>query len=321
MKNLVIWAIVLGALTYGGAKWYLHREVGQAMDTGVLMISPYANVEYDGVSSTMSGKLTVDGVRIRVNGFRDQLYIRRIGINTPSFFSLLKLDDLMSVSRSGDDGMPEYFGFIVDGIRAPVTADYYQTLYQFGLDALDAQDSDEPATRCVGKYGFSPETLTALGYDEQVLSVSMIMRHEESRYLFDIQSDMDDMWDLDASIALAGNMAAEISKGSAYRPRLSTLRIEFTDRSLNERVRKHCTQLGLTPEETLQAQLDAFNFFGKTNGIVFDEFMLDPYREFLGGKSTLIVSAQPSEPVNLSRIGLYKPTDVPALLNLSATVR
>lgn len=48
---------------------------------------------------------------------------------------------------------------------------------------------------------------------------------------------------------------------------------------------------------------------------------MDPYREFLNGKPTFIISAQPTKPVNLSQIGLYKPTDVPALLNLSATTR
>ena len=39
------------------------------------------------------------------------------------------------------------------------------------------------------------------------------------------------------------------------------------------------------------------------------------------GKSTLVITAQPSEPVAFSQIDLYKPSDVPALLNLAAIAR
>ena len=95
----------------------------------------------------------------------------------------------------------------------------------------------------------------------------------------------------------------------------------MTDRSLNERVSEYCEQLGLSPEETLQARLDALHFLGESNGIVFDEYVIGPYKEYLAGKTTLVVTAQPANPVNLTQIGLYKPSDVPALLNLSATAQ
>ena len=49
--------------------------------------------------------------------------------------------------------------------------------------------------------------------------------------------------------------------------------------------------------------------------------MLDPYKEFLKGKSTLVVTAKPNEPIAFSQIDLYKPSDVPALLNLAAAAR
>ena len=101
MKKLVVWAFLLGVAAYGGAKLYLHNEVSDAMDMMVMMVSPYASVQYDGVASTMLGELTVEGVTVRVKGFRDELYIDRIGINTPNFFSLLELSDLMTLQAPG----------------------------------------------------------------------------------------------------------------------------------------------------------------------------------------------------------------------------
>ena len=318
MKKLIVWAILMGAIAYGGAKFYLHKEVSNAMDMAVMMVSPYASVRYDGVASTMSGELTVEGVTVRVKGFRDEIYIDRIGINTPNFFSLLELSDLMTMQG---DSMPEYLGFIVEGLHIAVDADYYEKIYELALEEHDASDAREAAAECAGKYGFSPKALAGLGYTEQVISMSMTVRDQESKYTLDMLVNMDDMWDLDASIALSGNIMVEMSKGKQYRPKLGALSLEFTDQSLNERVEVYCGKRGLSPEETLQAQMDAFKYSGESNGIEFDKLILDPYREFLEGKSKLFVTARPSKPIAFSQIDLYKPSDVPALLGLEAIAK
>ena len=318
MKNLIIGMIVLGVLGYGGAKLYLHHEVTNAMDQAVLMASPFAKVQYNGVSSTLSGELSINELQIRVQGYRDEINIDRIGIDTPSFISLLEISDFASMQS---DGMPKYFGFIVEGLRIPVDADYFKDIYAFGLEARGVQEVSDPAAVCTGRYGFSPDSLRALGYQDQVASLSMFIRDETSRFTFDMNISLQDMWDLEASVTLAGNMMSELSKGAMYRPKLGDMQLEYTDRSLKERVVDYCAQLGLSQLETLRAQLDSFKYVGESNGIEFDEYMLDPYKEFLNGKSTLVVTARPNEPIAFSQVDLYKPSDVPALLNLEAIAR
>ena len=318
MKNFLIWAVLVGVIGYGGAKLYLHNEVSDAMDMMVLMLSPYAEVEYDGVGSTLTGELTVDGVRVRVDGFADDLYIERIGIDTPSFFSLLELND---ISKLQSDGMPEYMGFLIEGLRIPANADYYQQFYDFSLQARGITDASGPAVECTGRYGFSPTALAALGYEEQVMDMLMTIRDEESRFSFDMNVSMNEMWDMDVNVSLAGNITNEMAKGATYRPKLRDMRVEYTDNSLNQRVTRYCGELGLSAADTLKAQMDSFKFVGESNGIEFDEYMLEPYKEFLSGKSTLVVTAQPNEPIAFSQIDLYKPSDVPALLNLAAIAR
>ena len=318
MKNFIIWAILIVALGYGGAKFYLHSEVSDAMDMVVLMISPYADVEYDGVGSTLSGELTVDGVRIRIDGYTDDLTIDRIGIDTPSFLSLISLSKL---SSKGPDAMPEQIGFLIEGMRIPANADYYDDFYEFSLLASGAENAESAGAECTGRYGFSPAALSALGYQDQVMSMYMSIHDEDSHFSFDMQVHMDDMWDMDASVSLAGNMVAEMMKGQASQPRLRNMHVEFTDRSLNERMSKYCEQRGLSEAETMRAQIESLQTFGESNGIEFDQYIIDPFKEFLLGKSTLIISAQPSNPVAFSQIDLYKPSDVPALLNLAAVAR
>lgn len=321
MKNVIIWVIVLAGFGYGGAKLYLHHKVNSAMESAVLMLSPYADVQYRGVSSTLSGELTIDDVRANVNGFSDEIHIERLGIDTPSFLALLDLGDFANGPQPFRDGMPDYFGFLVEGVHVPASADFYQKLYDLRLELLAAEDADEPAVECTGKYGFSPRALAGLGYSEQIVSASATIRQDSSNYSLEINSSVEDMMDVTVSISLAGDMASGMSQGSSYRPKLSELEMVLTDHSINERVREYCERLGVSPEDALQAQLDAFHFVGEANGIEFDEYMVDPYLEFLAGKSKLVVTAQPHEPISLTQIELYKPSDVPALLNLSAAAR
>jgi hypothetical protein len=315
MKKIMIWALILGGASYGGAKWHLHNKVSDSMDMAVLMMSPYADVEYDGVRSTMSGELTIEGIRVNMHDFRDDIHIERLGIDTPSFFSLLDLADFMSMQGSG---MPDSFGFLLEGFHIPTDADYFHELYALGAEFRGAPDTEDAGSACTGKYGLSPAMLTELGYSEQVFSMTMKVDNEGGKFGLAFTSSVEDMWDVDANITLAGDLLTEMMKGASYRPRLSNMTIDYTDRSLNERVRKYCKRLGLSVEETLQAQMDTFRFYGESNGIVFDEYLLDPYLQFLRGKDRIVITAKPNEPIAMSQIDLYKASDVPALLNLEA---
>lgn len=94
MKNMIIGAIILGVIGYGGSKLLLHHKIECSVDTAVMAISPFVNVEYDGVSSTMGGELTIDAIEARITDFNDTITIDRLGIDTPNYFSLPGLADI-----------------------------------------------------------------------------------------------------------------------------------------------------------------------------------------------------------------------------------
>ena len=318
MKNLIIWAVILGAAGYGGSKLLLHHKVGEGVDQAVMAVSPFVNIEYDGVSSTMSGELTIDGIEARIDGFNDPIYIDRLGIDTPSYFSLLSLADIRQNLQSPDDVIPEYFGLLIEGIHMRISSDYFKKAYAAIVDEISAEALKVDAARCTGKYGFSPDTLSNLGFTDQVVSMTAHFRRGDGEFSVEMTSSVEDMWAIEANLSLAGDMVSEMAKGPRFRPRMKNMRIAYEDQSLNARVEKFCGQLGLTREEIQAAQLEKLRYMGEVYGIEFDEYVIDPFIEFLGGKSTLVVTARPSEPISLSQISLYKPSDVPALLDLSA---
>ncbi len=318
LKFLLIGILSLAAIGYGGAKAYIYYKVSDGVETALMMSAPYAQIDYSGIGSTLTGELVLEGVNIRAKGYRDSIVIERLGIKTENFLELIKLTNFSPTSQSGGSGAPEYFGFIAQGIRIPVSSDYYRDMYQKNLQALQPDDIRQRGVQCVGKYGFSPKTLRKLGYEEMVISASVVLRQEDNRFITEMTFDIIDMTDLDIKVAMGGSAMAGVAMGAAYQPTLHNLEIEVTDRSLNQRVTRHCTELGLTPAQITRAQLNALQHFGDTLGITFDEYVIDPYKEYLAGKSTFIATARPRAPLEMASIDNYAPSDIPALLNREA---
>ena len=321
LLNLFIAVLVLAALGYGGAKFYIHSKVSDSVDAMLLMAAPFAQVQYTGISSNLAGELTMDNVSIKMNGYRDSIDIGRMGIKTKNFIALLKLTDFANAAQSGDTSALDEIGFIAQDIRILASSDFYRDWYDKNIEALQPADIRQRGVQCVGKYGFSPKTLQALGYGEMLVSVGFIVRQAEDRFVTEMEFDVVEMTDVDVSITMGGSAMAGAMMGAAYRPTLHHLEIVVTDRSLNQRVTKHCSELGLSPEQITRAQLAALHHFGDNMGITFDEYIVEPYKEYLAGKSTFIATARPRAPLDIGTIDAYAPGDIPALLNLESVAR
>jgi hypothetical protein len=315
MKNLIVLALVISGCAYFGAKFYLHHRVSAGLDNAIVMASPFADIRYDGVSSTMTGELSIDGITARMANFDDPLYIDKLSLITPGFFYLLNLDELFQ--EGTDFEIPDTFGFSVEGVRASASADYVRKLHNISQEQSGASDAEEAAAVCAGKYGFAPETLQQLGYQNLVMGMHIAYRQDDSNLYVDVSADVEDMYEIDMTVKLADRLTAETLTRRKYKARMVEGRLEYLDQSLNERTARLCTQKGLSDSEVEFAQLDAFSNSGLENGIEFDDHIMEPYKEFLAGKSSFVLTAKPGEPIALSQIGLYKPSDVPALLNLS----
>lgn len=316
MRNLIVMAAIVAACGYFGAKVYLHHRVSSGLDDALLMATSFADIRYNGVSSTMTGELSIDGITVRMNAFRDPLYIDKLSLITPGFFYLLKLDQLGKPDQEFE--IPESLGFSVEGVEASTSADYVQEIYRMGLETKgSAYDADGAAAVCTGKYGYSPETLRQLGYEDLVMGMRVAYRQDDRNLYIDISADVEDMYEVEVTLKLADKLSKESLMRGNYRPRMIEGRLEYLDRSLNQRTASLCSRKGLSDSEIEHAQIDALLTSGMENGIEFDDYVIGPYKEFLAGKSTFVLTAKPSEPISLSQIDLYKPSDLPALLNLS----
>jgi hypothetical protein len=81
---------------------------------------------------------------------------------------------------------------------------------------------------------------------------------------------------------------------------------------------KYCADQQVAPEDVIAAQLREIQTVSLQSGIELDAMLTEPYEEFLRGKRRFTLTAAPHRPVDLTTVGLYKPSDVPNLLNLMA---
>lgn len=318
MKQLLIWTALLGALGYFGSKYYLHDKVSRNLDAVLDAARPFVDVKYQGVSSTLSGDLSIDGITARMNGFADPLHIDSVRLVTGGYFELLDLASIGSGSN-GQAEIPDELGIAFGGIRVSTESDFMRALEEARRAQYGVQEVSDPAAACVGRYGHSADMLRRLGYRELIVDAAVGYRQVEGRWLVDVTNRITDMYDLSIVLTFDGMPTPQSVMTGAFQPRLVEGRFEYVDRSLEERVMKLCTEMeDLPAEAVIAARVDAFQAAAGSNGIRFDDYVIDPYIEFLNGKDRFIITAEPIEPVNLLQIGLYKPSDVPALLNLTA---
>ena len=65
-------------------------------------------------------------------------------------------------------------------------------------------------------------------------------------------------------------------------------------------------------------QVFAADALAAVSGMELDALIIHPYTDFSLGKQRFTLIAEPPKPIDLTRLSLYKPSDVPNLLNLTA---
>jgi hypothetical protein len=309
MRNLLVAAAVMGVGGYFGAKYYVQHKVARDLDAVVAQAKPFVDVEYEQVVATMSGELRVEGVTIRMPQFDDSVTVESVGLQTPGFLFLLGFD-------KRELEFPERLGVAFSGVRVKVDADFMRKLDE--LQALAPGDAERtPADRCASTSGFTPATLKRLGYYELVSDLTMSFRRKADQLVMQFGVAVEHMYDVDIELTLAG-IADPTAMVRGARPMLVGGRLDYVDRSLNSRIIKHCAEQQVTPEDVLAVQLREAHEIARQAGMELDELIIQPYTDFLLGRQRFTLTSQPPRPIDLTRLRLYKPSDVPNLLNLTA---
>ena len=309
MRNLLVAVVVIGVGGYFGAKFYIQYKVGRDLDAAVAQARPFVDVQYESVVATLGGELRVEDITVHMPQFDDAFTIDSVGVQTPGFLFLLGFD-------KGELEFPDHLGLELKGMRASVDADFMHTLDDYREAQRNAIELT-PADRCAGTYGMTPVSLKQLGYHELVVDFTASFRREADKLVMEIGALVENAYEFDLTATFDGmSDPTELARGA--RPLLVGGRLDYIDRSLNGRIMKYCAEQQVTPEDVIAAQLREIQATARESGMELDAMIMQPYTDFLLGKPRFTITAEPARPVDLTRISLYKPSDVPNLLNLTA---
>src|SRR5688572_29966515 len=309
MRNLFVAAVVIGVGGYFGAKLFIQHKAAQDLDGLLQQARPFVEVDYDRVVATLKGELRAEGLKLRIPQFDDAFTIDSVGLQTPGFLYLLGFD-------RRELEMPERLGVEIRGVRADADADFLRKLDEYETAQVSAA-SLTPADQCIGASGFTPVSLKQLGYHELVVDFDASFHREGQHLVLELGTHVEDAYELDIAVTLEG-MTDPTALARGAQPLLVKGRLDYVDHSLNGRIMKHCADQQVAPDDVIAAQLREIEAIARESGMELDAMIIDPYTEFLRGKRRFTLTSAPHRPVDLTTVSLYKPSDVPNLLNLMA---
>jgi hypothetical protein len=309
MRNLVVAAAVIGVGGFFGAKYYVQYKTAKDLDGLLAQAQPFVDIEYDEVVATLDGELRVEDVTVRMPQFDDSFTIDSVGLQTPGFLFLLGFD-----RRKLE--IPERLGVAFTGLRMSADADFMRAVEDLSKADVETVALTE-ADKCARSAGFTPGTLRRLGYQQIVADMNVSYRRDGSKLVVSLGTDVENMYDLDVEFTLEGIQDPTAMVRGA-KPLFVGGRIDYVDQSLNGRIMKYCAEQQVTPEDVLAVQLREVHELARQSGMELDALIIQPYTDFLLGKQRFTLIAQPPKPIDLTRLSLYKPSDVPNLLNLTA---
>jgi len=319
LKYFVLVPLVIAVLAYGGIKAYMYFSLKNKMDQLAQQFSLFGQLEYGGLTTSVKGSLTVEDISIRVHGMDDELRIKAIHYQTPNLMYLVQANKQFEQGR-----IPESLSLSVEGLNVDLFGEFSDRLEQMVNEVNFQLHGVNPL--CGGRLFFGPRELRDMGYEEITGDVQIGYRFDaaNAQIIVDITSRTQDM----AAARMQGIIEG-ISDTSFLSmmqptnpPRLSKIIVNYTDQSYTKRFTEYCAALSkLELNEYIAAEVNQQPiYYSYSWGFVPGPGLRQAYRAFLTNPGQIDVSLELPESVTPESIELFKPEDIPGLINLQVSV-
>lgn len=319
LKYFVLVPLVIAVLAYGGIKAYMYYSLKNKMDQLAQQFSLFGQLKYGGLTTSVKGSLAVEDISIRVHGIDDELRIKTIRYQTPNLMYLVQANKQFEQGR-----IPESLSLSVEGLNVELFGEFTDRLEQMVNELNFQLHGVNPL--CGGRLFFGPRELRDMGYEEITGDVQIGYHFDaaNAQIIVDITSRTQDM----AAARMQGIIEG-ISDTSFFSmmqpanpPRLSKITVNYTDQSYAKRFTEYCAGLSkLELNEYIAAEVSQQPiYYGYSWGFVPGPGLRQAYRAFLTNPGQIDVSLELPESVTPESIELFKPEDIPGLINLQVSV-
>jgi hypothetical protein len=319
LKFFVLGLLVIVGLAYGGIKAYMYYSLKSEMDQLARQFSLFGQLEYGGLSSTLAGSLSVHDLKLRVHDMDDEVRIKTIRYQTPNLWYLLQDSKQFEKGR-----IPERLSLGIEGLTVDLFGEFTDRLEEVISELNFQLQGVNPL--CGGRLFFGPRELRDMGYEEITGDMHIGYRFDapNAQIIVDINSNTQDV----AAVRLQGiidgisdtSFLSLIQAGN--QPRLSRVTVNYTDQSYTRRQVEYCAGLSkLQPNEYIEAEANQQPvYYSYLWGIVPGPGLRQAYLAFMSNPGQIDLSLELPESVTPETVDLFKPEDIPGLLNLKLSV-
>lgn len=314
MKKVLLALILMPAVAYGGIKGYAWYKVKTAVDEMVVAMTPFANVTYDGIGTSLTGSISVHDIKIYSPLVQLDMSIDEVRITAPNLQTLLNMEDELRSQK-----VPEEIGLHLVHMRVPTST--LSNMQQMSVQSeYDKYFANLATLGCGDVHGIDADELIEMGYHQLDMSLSMTVRRNAVNNYMDMRMDAE--WHeggrffLDAQIPGDGSLNNIMSSQST--PRFS---FDVENAAYNDRLIAYCAeQSGQDPEAFVATHLDLLKSHLSAAGLDLNDRLYDAYRDYLTKGENITVSINPDDPTMIQHIGMYPPTDMLTILGVEMSI-
>ena len=319
LKFFLLGLLAITGLAYGGIKAYMYYSLKSEMDQLTRQFSLFGQLQYGGLSTSLAGSLGVHDVTLQVHGMEDELRIKTIRYQTPNLWYLLQDSQQFDKGR-----IPQRISLSLEGVTVDLFGEFTDRLEEMINELHFQLQGVNPL--CGGRLFFGPLELRDMGYEEITSDMHIGYRFDaqNAQIIVDISSSTRDM----AAVSMQGIIDGVSDTAFMsfiqpdVQPRLSRVTVNYTDQSYTRRQVEYCAGLSkLQPNEYIEAEANQQPvYYGYVWGIVPGPGLRQAYRAFLSNPGQIDLSLELPESVTPETVDLFKPEDIPGLLNLKLSV-
>jgi hypothetical protein len=318
LKNVLVTLIVVGLAAYGALKLYVFSRAKDNFQqilycAGIPRMPadvPKSNIfDYDHISASVFGPIGIKGLKIRIPPLDEEVNFGEV---------------ILTYDYDGDlktCPTPKHINFTIHDLRMNVSL----------LDKIAKQKEelrrqgrlgDDAVPDLVSRLGYTDlytqsMDLRALGYDQLDMNISfdLTFNPEDKEATFNVHENVKDLGDFRFMITVTG-MAKNINS-AVLGAKLKEAKLEYHDASYINRLFKMFADTKKVDVTTYRKDIvNGLDSDFTSKQIKLGQDSIKNLKDFLEKPKQLIVTMYPYEPVGIESIKLYKPGDVPLLLNL-----
>lgn len=320
LRKILIVVILLPLILVGSILGITYYKLQETMDMLVTQLSPFGVLKYGGLSTSLSGRLTVKNLSFDIRGTDDTIHITSISYLPPHLLYLFQDNSTIKQGRLPESMRLEIIGLNMD-LFGNVTEDLEETINLANANLKGVNPL------CGGKVYFGPREYREMGYEEVTIdsNIHYTFNKQARTASVTFAETMHDMSETYIKINLTGFTSNRISQLMTPEgmPRIGMITIEYTDKSLFKRIVQNCAEKSEMPlEEYIDAEVNQNpEYFAYVwGGVIPGPGIRQAYQNFLLDPQSISVSIQIPEDVTSDSLNLFQPEDIPGLLNMQLSV-